>query len=187
MIMNRNAFQKMQIVGIEDGSFKKGFSRKALLVAVLFKGLEIEKVAFRRITVDGLDATDKAVSMLAPWSFEAIMLAGVSYAGFNIIDPRVLYEKFQKPIIVVSRTKPDNKAVKHALVRHFMDWERRWEVFANLGPIHEVEVLAGEPPLYLEIMGADAEWAVCLMKSLAVCNRVPEPLRVARLIARGLS
>ena len=129
--MNRNAFQKMQIVGIEDGSFKKGISRKALLVAVLFKGLEIEKVAFRRITVDGLDATDKAVSMLAPWSFEAIMLAGVSYAGFNIIDPRVLYEKFQKPIIVVSRTKPDNKAVKHALVRHFMDWERRWEVFGS--------------------------------------------------------
>jgi endonuclease V-like protein UPF0215 family len=185
--MSRNAFQKIRVVGIEDGSFKKGVNRETLLAAVLFKGFEIERVNFRRIIVDGLDATDKAVSMLDPWNFEAIMLAGVSFAGFNVIDPMVLYEKFQKPIIVVSRTKPNNKKVKRALVQHFRDWKRRWEIFAKIGPIYKVKVLAGEPPIYIEVVGAEAEWAVCLMKSLAVCSRVPEPLRVARLIARGLS
>ncbi|MGB9672322.1 MAG: DUF99 family protein [Candidatus Norongarragalinales archaeon] len=177
----------MRVVGIEDGRFVKGVTKKALLAAVLFKGLKIEDVAFKRITVDGLDATEKAATILNQWDFEAVMLAGVSFAGFNLIDPMVLYEGFSKPVIVVARTKPDNKAVKLALIRHFRDWRRRWEVFAKLGPIYKVEVFAEEPPLYVEVVGAETKWASRLIGSFAVCGRVPEPLRVVRLIARGLS
>ena len=185
--MSPDAFQRMRVVGIEDGSFVKGFTKKTLLAAVLFKGLKIEDVAFQRITVDGFDATEKAVNILNQWDFEAVMLAGVSFAGFNIIDPVVLYEEVSKPIVVVSRTKPDNKAVKQALIRHFRDWRKRWEVFEKLGPIHEVRVFAEEPPLYFEVVGAEVEWASRLITGFAVCGRVPEPLRVVRLIARGLS
>lgn len=185
--MNRDAFQEMRVVGFEDGSFIKGVTKKTLLVAVLFRELSIEDVAFKRITVDGLDATDRAISILNCWDFEAVMLAGVSFAGFNLIDPVILYERFYKPIIVVSRTKPNNKAVKDALLRHFNDWERRWEVFTKLGPIHKVETVPRAYPLYLEVIGAQIELAVLLIKRLTVCGRVPEPLRVARLIARGLS
>jgi endonuclease V-like protein UPF0215 family len=177
----------MRVVGIEDGSFVKGVTKKALLAAVLFRGLKIEDVAFRRITVDGLDATERAATILAQWDFEAVMLAGVSFAGFNVIDPTVLLEEVSKPIVVVSRTKPDNKAVKKALIRHFRDWRKRWEVFEKLGPIHEVKVFAEEPPLYFEVVGAEVAWASRLITSFAVCGRVPEPLRVVRLIARGLS
>lgn len=187
MIMNRNAFQKLRVVGIEDGSFIKGVNKKALLAAVLFKGLKIKDVAFEWITVDGLDATEKAVNILERWDFEVVMLAGVSFAGFNVINPMAVYERFQKPIIIVSRTKPDNKAVKRALMQHFSDWKRRWEVFAKLGPIYKVKVLSGEPPLYFEAVGTEMEWASRLITSFAVCGRVPEPLRVVRIIARGLS
>jgi endonuclease V-like protein UPF0215 family len=49
------------VVGVEDGSFKKGITPKALLVAVLFKELKIESVQIMKITVDGLDATPKTV------------------------------------------------------------------------------------------------------------------------------
>lgn len=165
----------------------KGVTKKALLAAVLFKGLTIEDVAFNRITVDGLDATEKAADILKQWDFGAVMLAGVSFAGFNIINPIVLYEEFCKPIIVVAKTKPDNKAVKRALMRHFRDWQKRWEVFAKLGPIHEIRVLDEGPPLFFEVVGAEKEWASRLIANFVVCGRVPEPLRVVRLIARGLS
>ncbi|MEM3695784.1 MAG: DUF99 family protein, partial [Candidatus Bathyarchaeia archaeon] len=76
---------------------------------------------------------------------------------------------------------------KRALMRHFRDWRKRWEVFAKIGPIHEVKVLDEERPLYFEVVGAEMEWASRLITSFAVCGRVPEPLRVVRLIARGLS
>ncbi|MBS7636180.1 DUF99 family protein [Candidatus Bathyarchaeota archaeon] len=185
--MSPKVFQKMRVVGIEDGSFVKGVDEKALLAAVLFKGLKIEDVTFKWITVDGFDATEKAAEILKQWDFQAVMLAGVSFAGFNVIDPLALSDMFQKPIVVVARTKPDNRAVKSALIRHFKDWARRWEVFAKLGPIYEVKVLEGEAPLYFEVVGAKMEWASQLITSFVACGRIPEPLRVARLIARGLS
>jgi len=185
--MNQDAFQKMRVVGIEDGSFKKGITKKALLAVVLFKGLEIEDVKFAKIEVDGLDATEKTVKILNEWKFEAVMLAGVSFAGFNIIDPTILFKKFGKPVTIISRTKPDNKAVKHALHAHFRDWQTRWSIFKKLGPIHKVKALAEENPLYIETIGVGIQWAKGLIKALAACGRVPEPLRVARLIARGLS
>ena len=57
----------------------------------------------------------------ASMAFDAVMLAGVSFAGFNLVDPTLVFEEFSKPVIVISRTKPDNIAVKNALLQHFED------------------------------------------------------------------
>lgn len=177
----------MQIVGVEDGSFQKGITQKALLTAVLLKGFEIEDVKTTKITVDGLDATERLIEILHGWKFGAVMLAGVSFAGFNIIDPTIIHKEFQKTVVIVSRKKPDNKAVKLALQGHFEDWQIRWAVFEKLGSIHKVVSSAGEPPVYVETLGARIEWVSKLVCALSVCSRVPEPIRIARLIARGLS
>jgi len=59
--MSRTAFRNTPVVGVEDGSFQKAITTKALLAAVLFKGLKIESVQIMKITVDGLDATRKLV------------------------------------------------------------------------------------------------------------------------------
>jgi hypothetical protein len=168
----------MPIVGVEDGSFHKGITRSALLVAVLFKRLKIENLKTTKITVDGLDATQKLA---------AVLLAGVSFAGFNIIDPTVIYEKFHKPVVIITREQPDTRAVKRALKRHFGDWAIRLQVFEKLGSVYRLFVLDGEPPVYTEIIGADVKWACKLIQALSACSRIPEPVRVARIIARGLS
>jgi endonuclease V-like protein UPF0215 family len=185
--MKRKAFQKMRLVGVEDGSFQKRRTREAILASVLLKETEIEDVKIIKVTVDGLDATKKFAKTLTKWKFDAVMLAGISFAGFNLIDPTTIYEQFRKPIIIISRTKPDNRKVKRALQRHFEDWEIRWKVFEKLGPIYEVFTLGGEAPLYVEAVGADIKWISGLILALSLCGRVPEPIRVARLIARGLS
>jgi hypothetical protein len=177
----------MLVVGVEDGGFKKGITPKAILAMVLFKELKIEDVKVVKITVDGLDATEKLAKILSKWEFEAVILAGVSFAGFNVIDPTIINEDFGKPVIVISRTKPDNKAVKRALQRHFKDWRIRWSVFEKLGLIHKVIVSASEPPVYVETVGAPIKWAGELIRAFSVCSRIPEPIRAARLVARGLS
>jgi len=185
--MSRSAFQKMRVVGVEDGSFQKGITRKAFLVAVLFRGVEIKSIGITEITVDGLDATEKLTEILSNWKFDAVLLAGVSFAGFNIIDPTLIHEKFGKSVVVISRTKPNSKAVKRALQRHFEDWKMRWEVFEKLGTIHKITVLADKSPVYVETVGVDVEQTCGIIRFLSVCGRIPEPIRVARLIARGLS
>lgn len=185
--MNRNAFRNTPVVGVEDGSFKKGITQKAILVAVLLKRLRIEKVKITKITVDGLDATERLAKTIEEWDFKTVMLAGVSFAGFNIIDPTIIYAKFGKPVIVISRTKPNNKAVKQALKQHFEDWQIRWDIFKKLGSIYRINVVAGLPPLYIETAGIRVERAKKMIEALSVFSRIPEPIRVARLIARGLS
>ena len=191
LIMSQNVWWQFRIAGVEDGGFSKApltcGVQKALLVCVLLHGMRIEDFRAVAVTVDGLDASEKLVSMLRGLSFDAIMLAGVSFAGFNLIDPVFIFEVFSKPVIVVSRTRPDNLAVKGALFRHFEDWQIRWRVFEKIGPIHEVVSMPSEPPLYVEVVGADLNWTSDLIRAFTVCSRVPEPVRVARLIAQGLT
>jgi endonuclease V-like protein UPF0215 family len=125
--MSRNAFRNLPIVGVEDGSFQKGITRRALLAAVLLRALKIEDVRITKITVDGLDATKKLAEILSEWEFAVVLLSGVSFGGFNIIDPTVIYEKFEKPIIIIVRTKPDNKQLsepsKDTLKTGACDWK----------------------------------------------------------------
>ena len=119
--MSRNAFRNKRVVGVEDGSFPKSTNPRTLLAVVLFKGLKIESVKIARIVVDGLDATEKLGEILGGWEFDAVFLAGVSFAGFNVIDRTIIHEEFGKPVIIISRTKPNRNAVKRALERHFED------------------------------------------------------------------
>lgn len=185
--MSLNAFRNIPTVGVEDGSFKKGITQKAIIAAVLFRKLTIEDVKVTKITVDGLDATRKLIEILDDWNFAAVLLAGVSFAGFNVIDARMIHEKFKVPVVIVSRTKPNNRLVKCALQRHFKDWEIRFRMFEGLGSVYKVIIQVEKPPIYVEAVGVNAEWACNLVRSLTTCSRIPEPIRVARLIARGLS
>ncbi len=189
--MSPNVWREFRVVGVEDGGFSRKLQgrgiQKALFVCVLLRGKWINDFQADMITVDGLDATEKLTSMLRRLSFDAVMLAGVSFAGFNLVDPTIVFEEFRKPVIVISRTKPNNIAVKNALRRHFEDWRIRWSVFDKLGSVYEVVSMSAEPPVYVEVVGAELDWTSTLIRAASVCCRVPEPVRVARLVARGLT
>lgn len=171
---------------MEDGSFFSR-NRKTLLAAVLMDSMWIESVVLGKISVDGTDATETLVEMLGGFSFDTVMLSGVSYAGFNLIDPKKIYEIFGVPVIVVCRSKPNNDAVRAALLNHFEDWKERWSVIGDLGKVYKVISKPDAPPLHIEVIGGDSLWARNLVCDLALCSRIPEPIRVARFIARGLS
>jgi len=187
LVIHPNAYQtKNRVFGVEDGSFLSR-NGKTLLAAVLMDSRWIEAVILGKITVDGKDATETLFEMLRGFPFDAIMLSGVSYAGFNLIDPKKICEIFGVPVIVVCRSKPNNDAVRAALVYHFKDWEERWSIVKGLGKIYEVVSKPDAPPIYIEVIGGDFAWAKSLVRDLATCSRIPEPIRVARFIARGLS
>jgi len=180
----------LRILGVEDGSFD-AFNRKALgstiLCGVLMKGERILKVRHAEIRVDGLDATDKLLSLMKGIEVEAVILGGITFGGFNVIDPRIINDETGVPIIVYSGVKPDNDAVRSALRKHFPDWERRWEIIEGLGEIHSTRVFREDPEIYFEVIGCDPGWAEGVLKDNAMISRIPEPVRVAGLVARGLT
>jgi len=47
--------------------------------------------------------------------------------------------------------------------------------------------MQGEAPIYIEVIGAEVSWAQKLIRNLSSRCRIPEPVRVARFIARGLT
>ncbi len=191
--MRRRASRNSTItscIGIDDGPFLSrrlgGF--RAPLVAVQLKGPHLVKARTAWIGVDGFDATGVASRILRSLRAREspILLAGATFGGFNVINPRMLLRKFRTPTIVVIGSRPNNRAVKRALVRHFPDWRRRWRILSSLGPLHHVRTVRNEGPIFYEAFGCGDDEARGILREWAYVSRIPEPLRVAGLVARGL-
>ena len=86
-----------------------------------------------------------------------------------------------------SKTPTTLLAIKRALIKHFKDWKVRWQIFEKIGPVYHFKPLINEPPIYLEVLGARIGWAEKMVRAYSFSCRVPEPVRVARIIARGLT
>jgi len=191
--MRRRASRNSTItscIGIDDGPFlsrRLGGSTAPLVVAQL-NGPHLVKARVGRISVDGLDATAVASRLLGSLQLRdsPILLAGATYAGFNIINPRVLQRRFRTPTIVVVGSRPNNRAVKRALVRHFLDWRKRWRILSSLGPLRQLRTFQNENPIFYEAFGCRHDEARRILTEWAYVSRIPEPLRVAGLVARGL-
>ena len=179
-----------RLLGVEDGSFN-AFSRDTdshtFLCGVSMTGGRIEDVLISRIEVDGFDATEKLLGMLNGVEADAIILGGITFAGFNIIDPSLIFNEIGMPVIIYSGKKPDDEEMLFALKKHFDDWMERWKIVEGLGEVSELVVRPCDPPVYFETVGGSKEWAEVVLRSSALVCRIPEPVRVAGLVARGLS
>src|SRR3990170_1584750 len=146
-------------IGIDDGPFPPKFPNTpshAPLVAVCLQGPRLYQVQTGWITVDGLDATDRAQVLIEKLPKAPILLSGVTFGGFNLIDPWRVQRRFRTPTIVVVGSRPNNNAVKRALVKHFPDWQERWKVIRSLGPLRSVHTMPDEPPVFYEAIGCSA-------------------------------
>ncbi|RLF13699.1 MAG: hypothetical protein DRJ97_07595, partial [Thermoprotei archaeon] len=177
---------------LEGGSLPGGFKSrgwKAALLGVLMRRFRVEGLAWRLIEVDGLDGTERALEIANELGCDVVMLGGVSYAGFNLVDPVKLLDELRRPVLIVVEEPPNNEAVRQALLKHFPDWRERWRVFEELASRTQVvEVkLPGELKVYLEALGVSVSEAERLVRELTKWGRTPEPLRTARLLVKGVS
>ena len=185
----------VELIGIDDGPFSLTPSREdgvslqrfAPLVATQLNGAHIVRVSTGRIIVDGMDGTRVAQRLLDGFPRLPVLLSGVTYGGFNLIDPRILERSRRTPTIVVIGSKPRNYHVKSALRRHFPDWERRWMIIRSLGPVRKLRTLPNEPAIYYERFGCPISNARQILRGASLVSRIPEPIRVAGMIARGLN
>ncbi|MCD6509106.1 MAG: DUF99 family protein [Thermoprotei archaeon] len=175
------------ILGVEDGSFIPRISRYCILAGVLMHGLCIRDVFLDYVTVDGMDVTDKVIEFTRrARSLQLVITGGITFAGFNVLDPIRVNEECQVPVIIISRRKPDNEAVYRALRRHFRDWKKRWGIIERIGEAMEV-INIKSSKFYIELVGMRYEDALEVLEALTIWGKRPEPLRVANLIAKGLS
>ena len=177
----------VRVLGIAE-SFRKGIGEKAVLAGVIMRGdFIIDGIAFGECTVGGLDATDNIIEMYHSLKREdimAIMLNGCIISWFNVIDLQRLHKETRLPIISISY-RP-SKGIRKYFIEYFPeDWEKRIEIYERNGPRIEIRN-KNNLNLYLRAIGIDTDDAAKLVDRYTIFGRIPEPLRIARLIAHSL-
>ncbi|MDK2948633.1 MAG: uncharacterized protein PWQ63_1793 [Methanolobus sp.] len=178
---------EIRILGIDDSAL---LSDKITIVGVFFRGGKwLDGVLRSEITRDGLDATGRIVSMVNNSKhlpqIRAIMLDGVTYGGFNPVDIIYLYERTNVPVIVLMRDLPDFESIEKAL-SFLPESEMRMEIIRKAGKISSVVTKDNKNPVFFQCSGIDHDIAAKIIKITSTRSNIPEPLRVAHLIATGI-
>lgn len=178
---------EIRILGIDDSSLH---SEPVMIVGAMFRGGNwLDGVLRSNITKDGTDATEVIIRMVTGSKhFEQVrvlMFDGVTYAGFNVVDIEAVYEETGIGCIVVMRDCPDLDRIRAAL-KHLPDPDIRWEMIKRAGEIHKVISREGENPIFIQHCGIELEEARDIVQLTSTHSNVPEPLRVAHLIATGI-
>ncbi|HSQ02261.1 MAG TPA: DUF99 family protein [Methanobacterium sp.] len=179
--------QEIRILGVDDSPFPSHTTDEVMLVGTVFRaGTWLDGVLSTYIHGDGTDATEKISEMVKNsrnlGQLGVIMLDGITFGGFNIVNIRQIFESTGIPVIVIMRKFPNFERIKKALER-FDDWEDRW---ANVIEAGEVYSLDRPEPVYIQIHGIEREDAEDIVRLSTTRSSIPEPLRVAHIIAAGI-
>ena len=182
---------EIRTLGVDDGVFTPRTESAVPVVGVVFRGgYWLDGVMHTEITVDGFDATEKISLMITSSphfkQLRVIMLNGITFAGFNVVDIKALNAETSLPVIAVTRERPNLGEIRAAL-EHLPESQERWNMMLNAGEISEVTTRREEEKIYMQIAGATKENAHRILQLTSTRSNIPEALRVAHLIASGIS
>jgi endonuclease V-like protein UPF0215 family len=178
---------QIRILGIDDAPFTFKDTTTMIVGVVMRGGEYIEGVLRSSVSIDGTDATQAVTTMVETTrhreQLRAVLLDGITLGGFNIVDIEQVNETVQIPVITVTRDKPNLVAIESALRKHFPDWEHRLALHTS-GILHEFQT--AHNPLYAKFVGCSPEEAQEIISLATIRGVLPEPLRIAHLIASGI-
>lgn len=180
--------QEIRILGVDDAPFTPHSQDPVMVVGTVFRaGAWLDGVLRTNIRVDGTDATEKIVKMVNASRHRdqigVIMLDGVTFGGFNVVNIQRIFLETGIPVVVVTRKQPNFEKIKRAL-KNFTDWEDRWENVLAAGEVHRVK---NEESIHIQISGIDLEDAKEIVRLSTTRSAIPEPIRAAHIIAAGVT
>lgn len=177
----------VRVIGVAESGIA-GSVHSYLASVVMRIDLVIDGMLWDKITIQGTDATDITIKMvrnLSRTDCNAIMLRGTIIAGYNIIDLARLHEATSLPVISVT-SEPQENLRDHLIHTFPKDWESRWKITSQNG---DAKSLSLETRTNVFVQWKGIEWSEVkgVVRRLTRFGGIPEPLRVARLLARALT
>ncbi len=176
---------EVRVIGIDDSPFDKfdPTDNSVKIIGTVFRGGKfMDGLVSTEIEKDGDDATMKLIEMINGSKFkkqlQAIFLDGIAVGGFNVINVEALSEKTGLPVIVVVRDKPD--------------FDSFYKALENLGMEHKIPLVKKMPEpqevgeVYAQFVRVDEEEGKELLETCTTRSNLPEAIRVAHIIAKGL-
>ncbi len=177
------------VIGIDDGPFERSHRGDVPVVGVVYARERLDGLVIDRVRRDGANATARLAAMIRQSPFrehlQAVLLGGIALGGFNVVDLGGLHAELGLPVLVVARKAPDYAAIERALRTRVPGGARKWRLIQAAGPMEPLE------GVWVQRAGLSTESAAALLRESRGQGRLPEPLRVAHLVAgamvRGVS
>jgi hypothetical protein len=175
------------VLAVEGGCFSKEVGGRAVMALLLAEGIVPKRLFFTSVKIDGLDATERLLDGMMTLSslIDVVLSDSIPIAGFIMIDAKGIEREAGIPTVFVLPDMPDAKGVIKALRKHFPDWKQRLEIL-NAAGVPTTHYL-GEGKVHIECMGIEVGKALKILERLTVFGKVPEPIRLARMVAREAS
>lgn len=178
----------LRVLGIAEsyrGRHDEG-ARSRLVGVVMRRDLRIDGFAVEEATVGGSDATGAVLRLmmsLGRSDLNLVMTSGSVIAWFNVIDGDEIWRRTGVPGVSVTYEPSDG--LEAAIARHFPGDVVRLTRYRSLRERTPIELSTGST-IYVRPFGLNIEEAARMVDAFTIDGRVPEPVRVARLIGRGL-
>ncbi len=172
------------VLGVDDGPFLKGQRKPVPIVAVMTEGAtQVEAVAITEFPVDGAHAT----AFLSDWiaglrlrpSLQGVVLGGITIAGLGVVDLSSLASALGVPVLAVTRRSTEKHRLGEALTAAQL--ADRIALVDRTPPAFEAE-----PGLFVSHAGGPRDTAERLVRATQRKSKLPEPLRLAHLIAAAV-
>ena len=182
---------EIRVLGVDDGKFVPHSKTQVPVVGIVFRGgYWLEGVMSTIIDVDGFNATERISKMItnSPHykQLRVIMLNGITLGGFNVVDIKALNAQTGLPVIAVTDKRPNMADVK-AAIKNLSGNEERWTAVLNAGELFSVMTRDDKRKIYVETAGISKFVAEQVLRLTSTRSKIPEPLRVAHLVASGIS
>lgn len=98
-------------IGFDDAPFDRTHRGDVLVVGAVYAGTRLEGVLSGKVRRGGANSTRTPIRLVLRSRFaahaQAILLQGIAFAGFNVIDLGELHRALRLPAIVIARRQPD--------------------------------------------------------------------------------
>jgi endonuclease V-like protein UPF0215 family len=168
-------------------SFVQGTAKSILAGVVMRRDFVIDDFVLGKTTLEGDDATDEIIRMYTKLDrpdISYLLISGVIISMYNIVDPKKIAKETQLPVIAV--TYEDSKGLTDAIKYHFpADYEKKLEQYAGLEKRQKIKLHTSKE-VYIRNEGCTVLEAKKLLNGLTLQGHIPEPLRVAQLLAKTI-
>ncbi|MFK7989290.1 MAG: DUF99 family protein [Sandaracinaceae bacterium] len=169
------------VLGVDDSPFERTHRGDVPIVGAVFTRTRLDGVLRGKIRRDGVNSTPQLARLLTRSPFaehvQLVMTNGIAFGGFNVLDVQALSDRIARPVLVVSKKEPDLLAIRRALITRVPGGEAKWKRIVRAGPMEPVE------GVWVQRAGLSLAQAAQAIRDTRVQGRLPEPLRVAHLIA----
>lgn len=172
-----------KVLGFDDGPWDAATDRVPVC-GVVCAGTRFDGMVWGSTGSAGEEVTPALVTLLAASKFagqvQVVLTDGITMGGLGLVDLPGLARALAVPAIAVMRRPPDRDRFAASL-RRYDDFEARWALVDGAGPVHE------RSGFVFQCAGVEVETAARLLAAVTDTGKVPEPLRLAHLVASAVA